>query len=152
MRVTVVPRIWATLEAHFPRASHSRPAHSSRALEAYSQLAFPRKPRLRAFPCTCGSHIRTIPRIWKPLFRTFPCNYNNVPRSSTNTQSMRPRASLRNNIMVITSRGSAQSHEVENRRSYRLTISYVNRIDKSIRAILFDILKRCFWNDVTVII
>ena len=50
MHGTAFPRNWAALEPHFPRASHSRPAHSSRGLEAYSQLAFPRKPRLRAFP------------------------------------------------------------------------------------------------------
>ena len=30
MRGTAVPRAWAALEPHFPRASHSRLAHSSR--------------------------------------------------------------------------------------------------------------------------
>ena len=44
---TAASRTWAAFEPHFPRASHSRPAHSSRGSGAHSQLAF---RRLRAFP------------------------------------------------------------------------------------------------------
>ena len=64
MRGTAVPRAWAALEPHFPRASHSRPAHSSRGSEASTQLAFPRKPRFRAFPRIC---LAAVPRITMQL-------------------------------------------------------------------------------------
>ena len=69
----VEPRFHA-LEPHFPRASHSHPAHSSRGSEASTQLAFPRKPRFRAFPRSCGPQFRAFPCNWKQQFRAFPRN------------------------------------------------------------------------------
>ena len=74
MRGTAVPRAWAALEPHFPCASHSRPAHSSRGSEASTQLAFPRKPRFRAFPRICGPQFRAFQCNCEPQFCAFPRN------------------------------------------------------------------------------
>ena len=64
------------LEPHYPRAPHSRPAHSSHGSEASTQLALPRKPRFRAFPRICGPQFRAFPCNWKPQLRAFPRNFD----------------------------------------------------------------------------
>ena len=71
----VEPRFHA-LEPHFPRASQSRPTHSSRGSGTSTQLAFPRKTRFRAFPRICGPKFRAFPCNWKPQFRAFPRKYS----------------------------------------------------------------------------
>ena len=97
-----VPRAWAALEPHLPRVSLSRPAHSSRGSEASTQLAFPNKPRFRAFPricwpqfhafpCNGKPQIRAFPRNWKPLFGAFQSlNKARIPTHSHTIKSMVP--------------------------------------------------------------
>ena len=85
MRGIAVPRAWAALEPHFPRASHSRPAHSSRGSKASTQLAFPRKPRFRALIFT---HLRdAVPRIPLQMKAT-------APRISTRLETLVRRISM----------------------------------------------------------
>ena len=80
MRGIAVPRAWAALEPHFPRASHS-----SRGSKASTQLAFPRKPRFRALIST---HLRdAVPRIPLQMKAT-------APRISTRLETLVRRISM----------------------------------------------------------
>ena len=144
MRGTAVPRTWATLPARFLLASRVLDPRFGGILatDSSAQAAAPCfslhfagliSTQSRAHGGRCSTHSQAI--------RT------GVPRSSTNSQATHLRAFPRNNTMTITSRNSAQCHEVANRCSTlecRLTVSYLNRINKSFCTILSDISKKIF--------
>ena len=91
MRVTAVPRVWAALEPHFPRASHSRPAHSSRGSAVPSQLASSVHSHAFAgrnsahFPALGSYSSAHFHAIWSRCFRAFWSSYK--PRIPTHSHA-----------------------------------------------------------------
>ena len=70
MHGTVVPRAWAALELHFPRASRSRPAHSSRGFGGVHATRIPTQTAVLRI----STHLRAaVPRISMQLEAAVPC-------------------------------------------------------------------------------
>ena len=120
MHGTTVPGTWAALEPHFPCASHWHPMHSSHGLEIYLQIVLPHKP-----PNSRISTRLAVAYLHNPMH--LEATVLHIP-----TQ------------LELRFRAVWQIHKL----CIRLTVSYINQIDKSFCTILSDISRNCFWNDV----